>query len=85
MTIVSYAMSAYSSYTYLNGGTSLGDQAWSSIKENTGEFGATLSGYSTKMDTAFTELKNTAYDNTIGKVGEFLEVGVQMLSWKDQF
>jgi hypothetical protein len=63
-------MSAYSSYTYLNGGTSLSDQAWSSIKENTGEFGATLSEYSTKMDTAFTEMKNTVYDNTIGKVGQ---------------
>lgn len=75
MTIVSYAMSAYSSYTYLNGGTSLGDQAWSSIKENTGEFGATLSEYSTKMDTAFTEMKNTAYDNTIGKVGKFFGGG----------
>lgn len=77
MTILSYAMSAYSSYTYLNGGTSLGDQAWSSVKENTGEFGATLSEYSTKMDTAFTEMKNTAYDNTIGKVGKLFGGGTE--------
>lgn len=64
MTIMSYAMSAYQSYTYMNNGTSLWDQA---VK---GDFGATLGDTAKKMDTAFTEMKNTVYDNTLGKAAQ---------------
>lgn len=65
MTIMSYAMSAYSSYTQLNGGTSLWQEA------TTSKFGTTIGEYSSKMDAAFTEMQNTVYDNTIGKAGQF--------------
>lgn len=67
MTIASYAMSAYSSYTQLNGGTSLFDQA------KTGDFGETIKGGAQGVDSAMESAKSSvtsAYDSTVGKVGQ---------------
>lgn len=67
MTIASYAMSAYSSYTQLNGGTSLLDQA------KTGDFGATIKGGADSVQASMDSVSNSmsaAYDNTVGKVGQ---------------
>lgn len=78
MTIASYAMSAYSSYTQLNNGQSLFEQA-----KNTNDFGETIKSGANSMDSAMESAKSSvtsAYNSTVGEAGKMFGADISMSS-----